>query len=254
MPTVAQQQKPIGQQDARKNQRDTKQVDVPAPPVTNNQATSYYEQPHENGPQRWRRLVTWPEGITAWAIMLTLGAIVWQAWETRKAAKTMAQNTAAFILSQRPIIACDPHEGIHPIADMVANGRMRLDLVNRGQTQAFHCLQEVWIEFVPRAADTDFSVMDSFEFTENAIRSTPPHQFSLYPNHTPLVINVPAGRALSESDKIAMRNARLLICVRLLVRYRDEFLPSNAPDRFSDFGFWVMYEGLGNLSRYQDSN
>jgi hypothetical protein len=131
---------------------------------------------------------------------------------------------------------------------------MRLELVNRGQTQAFHCLQEIWIEFVPRTANTDFSIMDDFEFTENAIRSAPLHQFSLYPNHAPLVINVPAGRDLSETDKIAMRQARLLICVRLLVRYRDDFLPGDAPNRFSDFGFWVMHEGLGTLSKYQDSN
>jgi hypothetical protein len=204
VPMVAVEYQPTGQQNARKSQSDAKNPDVPAPPVTNNQATSYYEQPRENKPQGWHKLVAWPEGITAWAILLTLGAIAWQAWETRAAAITMAQNTAAFILSQRPIIACDPHQGIHPITDMINNGRMQLDLVNRGQTQAFHCLQEMWIEFVPRAANTDFSVMDGFEFTENAIHSTPPHQFSLYPNHTPLVINVPAGRALSESDKIAI--------------------------------------------------
>ena len=34
----------------------------------------------------WHKLMTWPEGITAWLLLLTLGAIIWQAWETRKAA------------------------------------------------------------------------------------------------------------------------------------------------------------------------
>jgi hypothetical protein len=86
VPTVPQQQKPTGQQDARKSQRDAKQADVPTAPISNNQATSYYEQPRENKPQGWHKLVAWPEGITAWAIMLTLGAIIWQALETRKAA------------------------------------------------------------------------------------------------------------------------------------------------------------------------
>jgi hypothetical protein len=215
-------------------------------------ADNYAEDAYK--PPVWAKYVTFPEGIGAWAIILTLLAIAWQSIETRAAAITTAQNTAAFILSQRPIIACDPHQGINAINDMTTNGRMRLELVNRGQTKAFHCLQEVWIEFVPRIANTDFSVMDDFEFTENAIRFTPLHQFSLYPNHTPLVINVPAGRDLSEADKIAIRQARLLICVRLLVRYRDNFLPRDAPDRFSAFGFWVMLEGLGNLSKYQDSN
>jgi hypothetical protein len=40
----------------------------------------------ESDPPWWHVFFTWPEGITAWAIMLTLGAIIWQAWETRKAA------------------------------------------------------------------------------------------------------------------------------------------------------------------------
>ncbi len=33
----------------------------------------------------WDVLVAWPEGITTWAILLTLGAISWQAFEARKA-------------------------------------------------------------------------------------------------------------------------------------------------------------------------
>ena len=51
-------------------------------------------------------LVGWPEGITTWAILLTLGAIIWQSSETRKAAraaeKSVAQEKDFFIQSQRP--------------------------------------------------------------------------------------------------------------------------------------------------------
>lgn len=39
-------------------------------------------------PQWWNVLLAWPEGITAWLLLLTLGGIVWQAWETRKAAES----------------------------------------------------------------------------------------------------------------------------------------------------------------------
>jgi hypothetical protein len=126
VPTMPGQQKPAGQQDAGKSQRDTKQADVPATPITNNQATSYYEQPREHKPQGWHKLVAWPEGITAWAIMLTLGAIIWQAWETRKAAEAAAKgaNAAkdgvavsmnaerAWIIDQASPIASLPHPGI----------------------------------------------------------------------------------------------------------------------------------------------
>jgi hypothetical protein len=87
VPTMSQPLKPTGQQDARRSQRDAKLANVPPTPITNNQATIYYEQPRENKPQGWHKFFAWPEGITVWAIMLTLGAIIWQAWETRKAAQ-----------------------------------------------------------------------------------------------------------------------------------------------------------------------
>src|SRR5271154_4837844 len=37
-------------------------------------------------PEGWHRLVTWPEGITAWAVILTLAAIAWQSVATARAA------------------------------------------------------------------------------------------------------------------------------------------------------------------------
>lgn len=41
-------------------------------------------------PPCWHKLVAWPEGITAWLLLGTLGAIVWQAWETRRSAEASA--------------------------------------------------------------------------------------------------------------------------------------------------------------------
>lgn len=41
----------------------------------------------------WYVLIAWPDGITVWALLATLGAIVWQAVETRRAA-TGAINAA----------------------------------------------------------------------------------------------------------------------------------------------------------------
>jgi hypothetical protein len=42
--------------------------------------------------QWWDKLLSWPEGITAWLILLTLYAIGWQSWETRKSAQA-ARNS-----------------------------------------------------------------------------------------------------------------------------------------------------------------
>ncbi|HTB97138.1 MAG TPA: hypothetical protein VK716_09040 [Terracidiphilus sp.] len=46
-------------------------------------------------PPWWHKLLAWPEGITAWLLMLTLAAIIWQAWETRKAAYATADAANA---------------------------------------------------------------------------------------------------------------------------------------------------------------
>ena len=50
------------------------------------------------GPQWWNVLIAWPNGITAWLLLLTLGAIVWQAWLTRRQAEHMGEQT--WILKQ----------------------------------------------------------------------------------------------------------------------------------------------------------
>jgi hypothetical protein len=44
------------------------------------------QKPSRNLPS-WHRLFTWPDGMTAWAILLTLWAVAWQSNETRKAAQ-----------------------------------------------------------------------------------------------------------------------------------------------------------------------
>lgn len=46
----------------------------------------------EPRPPWWHKLLAWPEGITAWLLLLTLGAIIWQSWETRKAAQATEKS------------------------------------------------------------------------------------------------------------------------------------------------------------------
>jgi len=54
------------------------------------------EQSH-SGLHWWNVLIAWPEGITAWLLLLTLAAIVWQAWETRKAADAALESAKAAV-------------------------------------------------------------------------------------------------------------------------------------------------------------
>jgi hypothetical protein len=76
--------------------------------------TSQDAQTGKHQPQWWYKLVSWPEGITAWAILLTLCAICWQSWETRRAAGASNKSVdaalssiQAFINSERPWIKVD---------------------------------------------------------------------------------------------------------------------------------------------------
>ena len=49
----------------------------------------------KSNPPWWHEFFTWPEGITALLIMLTLGAIIWQAWETRVSARATEKAAEA---------------------------------------------------------------------------------------------------------------------------------------------------------------
>jgi hypothetical protein len=147
VPAMPQQQKPPGQQDARKSQRDTKQADVPAAPITNNQATAYYEQPRENKPQGWHKLVTWPEGITAWAILFTLGAIIWQAVETRKAAIAARDSINTFISKERARLRIEVEPLNYEWPKEVSLGPpIDFKLCYNGTTEAFIKISEVWCD------------------------------------------------------------------------------------------------------------
>jgi len=49
-------------------------------------------QSREDYSDWWDILVAWPNGIETWALIATLGAIIWQAWETRKTADAANVN------------------------------------------------------------------------------------------------------------------------------------------------------------------
>jgi hypothetical protein len=76
---VAVQNQPSGPQD-----RKTTQQTTPAAPVAVNCNCTAQTDNSKNKPRGWHKLITWPEGVATWALILTLGAIVWQAVEVRR--------------------------------------------------------------------------------------------------------------------------------------------------------------------------
>jgi hypothetical protein len=58
----------------------------------------------KSNPPWWHKLIVWPEGITAWLIMFTLGAIVWQAWATRESVQTQERAVTLNVNTERPYL------------------------------------------------------------------------------------------------------------------------------------------------------
>jgi hypothetical protein len=75
------------QQSGAKSGQKTQEAN-PAVPISVNCNCTSQAADSKDKPQGWHKFVTWPEGIATWALIFTLGAIVWQAIETRRSVKT----------------------------------------------------------------------------------------------------------------------------------------------------------------------
>lgn len=97
------------------------------------------EHQRESGEQS-RGWFAWPEGVTAWAIILTLLGILWQANETRKSAKAALLNAQFLIDSERAWIIAAPTEKA-PVIGFIPEGESNLELhlVGCDKLNAFSC-------------------------------------------------------------------------------------------------------------------
>lgn len=96
---VSKQQQASREKHEQRRQQNASQSDEPSVSITNNATSRYYEHDNEDKPQGWYKFVAWPEGITAWAIMLTLAAIVWQAIETRRSVEAAANAQRSWLVT-----------------------------------------------------------------------------------------------------------------------------------------------------------
>ncbi len=114
-------------------------------------------------------------------------------------------------------------------------------MVNRGATTAYDCIYESWIELLA------FPFND---FTASADYFKAADRFALYPNHAPVVINIPIRKGLTGAQLSDLKQLRLYACIRIRIAYRDAF----SPGRYANFGFYVLHDGLGFLPKYNDAN
>lgn len=96
-------------------------------------------KPH---PQWWYKLVSWPEGITAWLVLFTLYFVACQSWDTRKAASAteIAANAALkqadhMVASERAWLTAQVLDFAEPAqgSDLIW---ISVPITNRGKTPA----------------------------------------------------------------------------------------------------------------------
>jgi hypothetical protein len=108
------------QPSSAQHRKDVQQAS-PAAPISVDCSCAAKADYSKNKPQGWHKLVTWPEGIATWALIFTLGAIVWQAIVGGNAAAAaikqvnyMASSERAWVMDTTVILsagATDRPEG-----------------------------------------------------------------------------------------------------------------------------------------------
>lgn len=224
----------------RPTEPSTGAVSAPNPPPNQTQPKQERTERQEEI-ERLYEFVRWPEGITALAIILTLGAIVWQSDETRRSAKAMEQSVMAYAASQAPQIVVSSHGD--PRKDLFSDTpRVVVEIRNNGPTAAYDVIQETWIEVLPFQAD---------DFTENAYTFKLENKMTIYPQQDPVTLNIPLGRKFSGTEPDEIRSLRKKVCVRVKVSYRDTFMPNRR--QYADFGYVLQADGFGFMSKYNNS-
>jgi hypothetical protein len=103
-------------------------------------------QQGKTGPQWWHVLLAWPEGITAWLLMLTLGAVVWQSWEFHEQNRHMVNKERARIDVGSPVDPLELDDGPEWVDAMnVVHAGTRITVTNSGGTNAFNVIAKARI-------------------------------------------------------------------------------------------------------------
>ena len=182
-----------------------------------------------------------PEWVLVIVAGITFAFVGWQAWETRRSASAALLNAKILVESQRPQIAAAAHGNpTLTLADRAAP-RVQLELSNKGLTSAYHFEYESWIEVLPFPFSDFTSSADNFKSIE---------PMTLYPNHLPLVVNIPIRKGLTDQEFSDIKKLRVHVCIRVSATFKDAF----STRRYVNFGFFVLPDGLGFLPKYNDGN
>jgi hypothetical protein len=222
-----------GQTSGTKKEAPAAKTPPPITTVNNN----YDSSKAEDKPLWYAR----PEWWLVIGAFITLAFVAWQALETRRAVESIESQTKAIMESQRPKIAAKAHG--NPIKDLSDREapRVQVELSNKGLLAAYDLVYESWIELLPFPFE---------DFTAAADHHKSPESMVMYPDHSPLIVNIPIRKGITEQEWSDVKAMRLYVCVRVRAEYRDSF----SPKRYAEFGVCVMYDGLGFLPKYNNAS
>jgi hypothetical protein len=179
----------------------------------------------------WHVLLTWPEGITAWAVIFTLFAIAWQSAETARAAKAAQMAIEHSIASERAWIlpemvwigsgAKDAPEGSDQVFVLCS-------ITNHGNTPArVFGMNAVWgIGPIAEPAKTWSDSLYSFN------KKAKPKWVVLPDKHTALSVPIPGFTATAKSKIPIATKAGETMFIHGVIRYWDMFCKVDRLTRF----------------------
>jgi hypothetical protein len=217
------------------------QPSEPSPTSSSLTCKIYPSQDTEKGhpsPQWWNVLIAWPEGVTAWLLLLTLAVITWQAWETRKAAENAGRALVFQQETLRPRVKINQfvNDILHQAVVEQDWVIVEMKISNSGGLPAYGVIADTWIEFV---------------------WGTPPYKFSSGAKYAradlrlnvhagdPTGFELPLGRKLTDQERYAMGHGGGTVCFRVKLTYQ-----ALAREVHTDEAWSVGLGGMRSIAEY----
>lgn len=218
---------------------DNKSLAVP----TNNapQGKGKSSQADDNTKRWWERgylFFGWPDGITIWALILTMVVIAEQTMETRKAAENAGRALVFQQETLRPRLKINEFVN-NVLHEAVEKGEwvfVNMKISNSGGLPAYGVIADTWIEFVWGNPPYKFSPQAKYARADlrlNVHAGSPSGFF------------IPLGRRLTEEERYAMGNAEGTLCFRVKLTYQ-----ALGREVFTDEAWSVRFDGMQSIAEY----
>jgi hypothetical protein len=227
------------------NKRHNAQQAIPTAPISVNCTCASQAGDSENKPQGWHKLVTWPEGIATWALILTLAVLIWQAILTRIAARAASSNVELYMSKERARLRIKMKPLVLP-SEIDTFNTVDFTVSVYGQTDAF-VTDSLCVAYIfPWGVFNNPELRDKIMFP---IHSLP----SVVSANAPAVNCCALLGTKDGADNILVEEAkarRMFVGVRGFIKYKDVF------DRERETAFryvWRYSEGFGDYGQWEKS-